>query len=310
MIVSDCALLFPGQGAQSPGMGRDFAEQFPEARARFDRAGETLGWDLARLCFDGPAEELTRSDRAQPAIFTVSVVCFEALRRARPDARPVAAAGLSSGEWAALYAAGALSFEETLRVLEARGRFMQEACEARPGGMLSVIGLDRAALDRICAETGMEIANLNSPEQTVLSGPREALDAAERMATEARARLCVRLQVAGAFHSSLMQPAADRLREFLAGVEFRAPAFPVYSNVTGDPHGTPDEIRDAMIRQVTDSVRWVDCMTAIRRAVPAARCLECGPGRVLSGLMRKIDKSAPMANIAALSDLKRAVDTL
>lgn len=308
--MSECALLFPGQGAQAPGMGRDFAEQSPEARALFDRAGAALGWDLARLCFDGPAEELTRSDRAQPAIFAVSVVCLEALRRARPDARPVAAAGLSSGEWAALYAAGALSFEETLRVLEARGRFMQEACEARPGGMLSVIGLDRAALDRICAASGLEIANLNSPEQTVLSGPREALDPAERMAAEAGARLCVRLKVAGAFHSSLMQPAADRLRAFLAGVEFRPLAFPVYSNVTGAPHGTPDEIREAMIRQVAGSVRWVDCVTAIRQAAPAARFMECGPGRVLSGLMRKIDKSAPIANIAALSDLKRAADTL
>ncbi len=307
-MMSDCALLFPGQGAQATGMGRDFAEQSPEARALFDRARAALGWDLARVCFEGPAEELTRSDRAQPAIFAVSVVCFEALRRAQPDARWVAAAGLSSGEWAALHAAGVLSFEETLRVLEARGRFMQEACEARPGGMLSVIGLDRAALERVCAASGMEIANFNSPEQTVLSGPRESLDAAERLATEAGARMCVRLNVAGAFHSSLMQPAADRLRAFLAGVEFRAPSFPVYSNVTGAPHGTPADIREAMVRQVTGSVRWVDCVTAIRRAAPAARFIECGPGRVLSGLMRRIDKSASVANIAALSDLKKVAE--
>lgn len=307
--MSDLALLFPGQGAQAPGMGRDFAEQSPEARALFERAGATLGWDLARVCFEGPAEELTRSDRAQPAIFVVSAAAWEALRRARPDARVVAAAGLSSGEWTALYAAGVLTFEDTLRVLEARGRYMQEACEARPGGMLSVIGLDRAALERICAASGAEIANLNSPEQTVLSGPKEAIAAAERLAGEAGAR-CVRLNVAGAFHSSLMQPAADRLRNLLAGIEFRAPAFPVWSNVTGAPHGAPADIREAMVRQVTGSVRWVDCVTGIRRAAPAAKFVECGPGRVLTGLLRRIDKSAPAANLSGLSDLQRVAESL
>lgn len=308
--MSELALLFPGQGAQAPGMGRDFAEQSPEARALFERAGAALGWDLARVCFEGPAEELTRSDRAQPAIFVVSAAAWEALRRARPDARVVAAAGLSSGEWTALYAAGVLTFEDTLRVLEARGRYMQEACEARPGGMLSVIGLDRAALERICAASGAEIANLNSPEQTVLSGPKEAIDAAERLAGEAGARMCVRLNVAGAFHSSLMQPAADRLRNLLAGMEFRTPAFPVWSNVTGAPHGAPSDIREAMVRQVTGSVRWVDCVTGIRRAAPAAKFVECGPGKVLTGLLRRIDKSALAANLSALSDLQRVAESL
>lgn len=303
------AVVFPGQGAQAPGMGRDFAEAFPEARALFDRAGAVLGWDLARVCFEGPAEELTKSDRAQPAIFVVSVAAYEALRRARPRAVWAAAAGLSSGEWAALHAAGALEFEDAIRVLEARGRFMQEACQARPGAMLSVIGLDRAALERVCAESGAEIANLNSPEQTVLSGTREAIAAAEPLAAAAGARKCIRLNVAGAFHSSLMQPAADRLREALAGVRFRAPAFPVLSNVTGRPHGGPDEIREAMVRQVTGSVRWVDDVEWMRSA-GVGRYIECGPGRVLTGLVKRIDKTAALHNIAALSDLQSVPETL
>ncbi len=303
------AVVFPGQGAQAPGMGRDFAEASAEAKALFDRASAALGWDLARVCFEGPAEELTKSDRAQPAIFVVSVIAFEALRRARPGAVFSAAAGLSSGEWAALYAAGVLEFEDALRVLEARGRFMQEACQARPGAMLSVIGLDRAALERVCAESGAEIANLNSPEQTVLSGTREAIAAAEPLASAAGARKCIRLNVAGAFHSSLMQPAADRLREVLAGVPFRAPAFPVLSNVTGRPHGGPDEIREAMARQVTGSVRWVDDVEWMR-AAGVGRYIECGPGRVLTGLIKRIDKTAALNNIAALSDLQGVPETL
>jgi [acyl-carrier-protein] S-malonyltransferase len=279
------------------------------ARALFDRAGAALGWDLARVCFEGPAGELTRSDRAQPAIFTVSVVAFDALCRARPDVAWTAAAGLSSGEWAALYAAGVLDFEDALRVLEARGRFMQEACEARPGAMLSVIGLDRPALERVCAASGVEIANLNSPEQTVLSGAREAIEAAARLSTEAGARKAIRLNVAGAFHSSLMQPAADRLRGFLAGVPFRAPAMTVLSNVSGAPHGGADEIREAMVRQVTGAVRWVECVGCLR-AHGVGTFVECGPGRVLTGLVKRIDRSAGLHNIAALSDLKGVAETL
>ena len=202
-----------------------------------------------------------------------------------------------------------LSFEDALRVLEARGRFMQEACEARPGAMLSVIGLDRPALEGVCAASGAEIANLNSPEQTVLSGPREAIDAAARRAAEAGARKAIRLNVAGAFHSSLMQPAADRLRAFLADVAFRPAALPVLSNVTGAPHGGPEAIRDAMVRQVAGAVRWVECVERMR-ALGVGAYVECGPGRVLSGLVKRIDKSAALYSMTALSDLKGVAETL
>ncbi len=304
-----CAAMFPGQGAQAPGMGRDWAEQAPGARSWFDRASTVLGWDLARLCFEGPAEALTRSDRAQPAIFTVSVICWEALRQARPDLNWKAAAGLSSGEWAALYAAGVLSFEDAVRVLEARGRFMQEACEQNPGGMLSVIGLDPSALEHVCAESGAEIANLNSPEQTVLSGTHEAIEAAERLVGAAGARRAIRLNVAGAFHSSLMRPAAERLEAFLADIPFHTPAFPVFSNVSGQPHGGPEEIRAAMVRQVAGAVRWVDCVRGLR-AIGAGVFVECGPGRVLTGLVKRIDKSVQFHSISVFPDLKSVVECL
>lgn len=296
------AQLFPGQGAQTVGMGVDFAARDPAAAAWFRRASEVLGYDLARLCAEGPADALTRSDRAQPAIFVASVVCADALARARPDLEPVGLAGLSSGEWAALYAAGVVTFEAAVRILEARGRFMQEACLETPGGMVSVIGLDPDALADVCRASGAEMANFNSPEQTVLSGRRDAIDAAARLASERGARRVIPLPVAGAFHSSLMASAADRLADELAAVSMSPPRRPVMSNVTGGPHGGPEEIRRRMVEQVTSPVRWVECVRALRR-LGAERLVECGPGRVLSGLARRIDKTAEVHSIGDPSSL-------
>lgn len=303
------AVLFPGQGAQFVGMGRDLAEADPAARARFDQASQVLGWDVARVCFEGPEEELTRSDRAQPAILVHSLVCFEALRAKRPDLSFAAAAGLSSGEWTALTAAGVLPLAETLRVLQVRGRAMQSACERRPGGMMSVLGLSPEALAGICAQTGAETANLLSPEQTVLSGSLEALAAAEPLAAAQGAKRTIRLNVAGAFHSTLMREAADELAAVLQTVRFQAPAFPVYSNVTGQPHGGPDEIRAAMTAQVYSSVQWVRTVQDLR-AQGVADFIELGPGRVLSGLIKRIDKTANLHNIQDLAGLASAVSGL
>jgi len=303
------AILFPGQGAQFVGMGKDMAERYPAVRALFDRAGAALGYDLAKICFEGPEAELTRSDRAQPAIFVVSLAALEALRQERPDFTPAAAAGLSSGEWAALCAAGVVDFEDALRILKIRGEAMQAACERNPGAMLSVIGLERAALEPVCAATGAEIANLNSPEQTVLSGTAAAIAAAEAAAKAAGAKMAVRLNVAGAFHSSLMAPAAETLRAALAGVAFRAPRFPALSNVTGAAHGDPESIRDLMVRQVTSSVRWVDDVAALK-ALGVARFVECGPGRVLCGLVKRIDRQAGLCNIQDLPSLQSALAAL
>jgi [acyl-carrier-protein] S-malonyltransferase len=300
------SLLFPGQGAQAVGMARDIAESDPDARAVFDRANEVLGMDLARICFEGPLDELTKSSHAQPAIFVASVACLRTFEKRQPGAAFAAAAGLSSGEWTALYQAGVLSFEDALRVLQARGRFMQQACEEQPGGMVSVIGLDLAALGKVCAGSGLEIANLNSPEQTVLSGPRAGIPAAERLAKEAGARKVIPLTVAGAFHSSLMRTAAARLGEFLASVALRPPSIPVVSNVTGQPHGDPESIRRRMVEQVTSSVQWVEGIRWMQHNGIACH-LECGPGRVLSGLVKRIDKQATLLNIQDLQSLESAL---
>ncbi len=294
--MSKIAILFPGQGVQAVGMGKELAEQIPACRELFDRANDVLGFDLAHICFEGPNEELTKSNHAQPAIFVVSAAAYAALKNERPDLQPAAMAGLSSGEWAALYAAGAVSFEDTLRVLEARGRFMQAACEQSAGGMLSVIGLTLEQLQSIADQCAIQIANLNSPEQTVLSGPIEGIEKAEGVAKEAGAKRAIRLNVAGAFHSRLMEPAAEQLKEFLAGIELSAPTVPIVSNVKGAPFESVDEIRELMVRQVTDSVRWVDDVQWIG-GQGVTTYIECGPGKVLSGLVKRIDKQAAIHNI-------------
>lgn len=302
--MTTTAILFPGQGAQSVGMGKSFAEADPAARALYDRAAQILGYDLAAISFDGPIEKLTVSAHAQPAIFVASVAAWQAVKAKFPGLAPYALAGLSSGEWTALHLAGVLSFDATLKVLEARGRLMQEACEQRPGSMLSVLGAEDGQLQALCDATGAEMANLNAREQTVLSGTREAIDAAEVKAKELGIRKAIRLNVAGAFHSSLMKPAADRFADFLASIDFAAPGLPVIANVTGQPHAAdPASIRDAMVQQVYRSVRWyqgIEWMAA--RGVTTY--LECGPGKVLSGLVKRIDKNASTHSIQELSQLE------
>lgn len=303
------ALIFPGQGAQAPGMGRDLAEASPEARAAFDRANEVLGFDLRRIIFEGPAEELTRSHHAQPAVFLVSVVFADALRARRPELAWAATAGHSLGEWTALYAAGSVGFDDALRILHARGRFMQQACDRQPGAMTAVLGLGPEQIEELAAKSGAEVANLNAPDQTVLSGTTEAIAAAETVAKAMGAKRALRLQVAGAFHSTLMKPAAVELQALLDTVTFHPPRFPVYSNVTGRPHGGPDEIRRAMVRQVTHSVRWVDTVRAMRTA-GVGRFVECGPGKVLTGLVKRIDRDAEGHTIGDLAGLDAAVGQL
>lgn len=299
-------LLFPGQGAQAVGMGRDLAEGLDECRALFARAGDVLGFDLLKLCAEGPLGELTKSHNAQPAIFVVSVAARTALVHYAGGALEVGgAAGHSLGEWTALYEAGVISFADAVRVLHARGRFMQEACEAAPGGMLAVIGLPAEKVREIAAAAGLEVANLNSPVQTVLSGPAERIGAGEAAAKAAGAKRALRLPVAGAFHSSLMKPAADQLAELLQGVEFRAPKCPVWSNVTGKPHTTPDEIRLRMVAQVVSAVRWTDCFTDMA-AAGLKRGFECGPGTVLSGLAARIVPDSSLKNIFDLAGAQEA----
>ncbi len=303
-------LLFPGQGAQAVGMGRELAEGLPACRALFDRASAVLGFDLLALCVAGPLAELTKSSNAQPAIFAVSAAARAALAHYAGGPLAVAgAAGLSSGEWAALHEAGVVAFEDVVRILRARGQFMQEACEAAPGGMLTIIGLTLDKVQEIARTAGLEVANMNSPVQTVLSGPADRIPAGEAAAKAAGAKRALRLTVAGAFHSSLMRPAADKLAEFLAGIELRAPRCPVWSNVTGQPHTTPDEIRRLMAAQVYSPVRWTDCFAAMAATGLAAGC-ECGPGTVLAGLAKRIVPAAAIASIFDLAGAQAAAKML
>jgi [acyl-carrier-protein] S-malonyltransferase len=303
------AAVFAGQGAQFVGMGRELAASVAECKALFDRADDVLGYGISRICFEGPEEELTRSDHCQPAIFVTSVACHAAWMRAMPGLEIRAAAGLSLGEWTALHVAGALTFEDALRVLEARGRFMQDACEAREGGMVSVIGLGGDALGEICRSAGVEVSNVNSGQQVVLSGERAAVGKAEELAKAAGARRTVVLRVAGAYHSSLMAPAAERLREFLREVEIRPCRLPVVANVTGRPHGGPEDIRRDMVRQVTEPVQWLSCVEWFgRRGIDTY--VECGPGNVLSGLIKRIDSAAALHGIQDPRTLDRTVQSL
>lgn len=306
--MKSTVVVFAGQGAQFVGMGRELAQADAEVLALFDRANAVLGFDLKRICFEGPIEELTRSNVCQPAIFLASAACWTALRKRSPATTFQAVAGLSLGEWTALYAAGVLTFDETLQVLEARGRFMQQACDATAGGMVSVMGLSSDQLSEVCRQSGLFMANLNSEQQTVLSGPKDAVAVGEKLAAGMGARTVV-LNVAGAFHSPLMAPARSQLAELLATLTFRAPTLPVLSNVTGQPHGAPDAIRELMLRQVTESVRWLDCITWCT-GQGMSRVIELGPGKVLSGLIKRIDKQLATLNVQDAASLEQTVAVL
>jgi [acyl-carrier-protein] S-malonyltransferase len=279
------AILFPGQGSQKVGMGRAFFEDTEAGRELFQRADSALGFPLSALCFEGPEDQLGRTENTQPALYTVSVIAWRLLE-AR-GLRPTAAAGHSLGEYSALCAAGVLDFEDGLRAVRRRGELMAEVGDRVAGGMVAVLGLPAEAVVEVCAEASaagrVEVANYNSPVQTVISGEQAGLERAMELAKERGARRCVRLAVAAPFHSSLMAPLAEEMAEVLARIEMRPPQIPVVANVTADYVRTPVEVREALVRQVSGSVRWTE---SIRRlaADGVELTVECGPGRVLTGL--------------------------
>lgn len=290
-------------------MGRDFAEADPEVMALFDEANDVLGFDLKKTCFEGPAEELTKSNVCQPAIFVTSYAAYLTLKK-RLNVSFDCAAGLSLGEWGALCAAGVLDFGSTLKVLEARGRFMQEACEATPSGMVAVIGATPDLLKALCEKTGCTVANVNSAAQQVLSGSTEAVAAAVNVAKELGIRRALPLKTAGGFHSPFMAPAREKLAPVLDTVAFKTPQFPVLSNVTGQPHASdPGAIKAAMLEQVTGTTNWAaDVETA--KALGCETFVEFGPGKVLSGLIAKIDPALKTTNVADLASLEATVAAL
>lgn len=290
-------------------MGKDLAEAFPTARAWYDRANAALGYDLTAICFSGPEAELTKTEHAQPGIFLVSWVALELLKERVPALPCEATAGLSLGEFTALTAAGVMRFEDGLRVVRQRGRFMQEACDVTKGGMAAVIGLDEAPTREVCAEAGVSLANLNCPGQIVISGEAEKIAKAVELAKARGAKRAIPLVVAGAYHSPLMASAQSKLQAELAGVTFSPPAVPVISNVSAQPHTGPDDIRGRLVEQVTATVRWEESMRYLI-AQGFTRFIELGPGTALSGFMKRIAKDVQLLNVTDAASLEATVQAL
>jgi [acyl-carrier-protein] S-malonyltransferase len=300
------ALLFPGQGSQFVGMGRDLAERFPEARAVFEEADDALGMALSRIMWEGPEDELTATLNAQPAILTHSVAVHRVVA-ARLEGVGLAA-GHSLGEFSAYVAAGALRFDDAVRTVRRRGELMYRSGEARPGTMAAVLGLDDETVERVCRDASREgevcvPANYNSPGQLVISGDVAAVDRAVELAREAGARRAVRLNVSGAFHSPLMEVAEAGLAEALDQATISRPAFPVVSNVTAEPVSEPEVARELLVRQLTSPVRWTACVRAILDA-GITTFLELGPGSVLSGLLRRIERSAASTTLGTADEVE------
>ena len=289
-------LLFPGQGSQKPGMGQDLAAAFPAARAAFDAADAALGVPLSALCFEGPADELTLTHNAQPALLTHGAAVWAAVRdRVAPFVR--AAAGHSLGEFTAYHAAGSLSLEDAVRLVRRRGELMYRSGVERPGAMAAILGETRTTIEAICErasrEAGLVVpANYNSPGQLVLSGEEAGVERAMAICREEGAKRAIRLNVSGAFHSPLMATAADGLRSALAVTEFRDPAFPVHANVSTESVTTSDRAREVLLEQLSSPVRWSDEVAALAAAHPDALFVEMGPGNVLTGLTKKIAPSS------------------
>lgn len=286
--------LFPGQGAQHVGMGRTLVEKYPQAKALYQQAKDILGFDISKYCFEGPQAELDTTEVSQPAIFVTSLACLEILRAEQPQVvlSCEVAAGLSLGEYTALVFAGALSFEDGLRVVQQRGKAMQASSDATPSGMVSILLLDREQVEKVCQEASavgqLQIANYLCPGNIVVSGTVAACEKAAELAEKAGGRP-VPLAVAGAFHTTIMKPADDKLAAALASAKIQKPQIPVYSNVDAQTHEDPEEIRKILVRQVINPVLWEDSMRRML-ADGVDQFYEIGPGKVLKGLLKRIDR--------------------
>jgi len=305
------AYLFPGQGSQFVGMGKELCENFKQARQVFEEAGDALSMRMDRLCFDGPENELSRTENTQPAVLTVSVAALRAFE-AESDARPVVVAGHSLGEYAALVAAGALSLADAAGLVKNRGRFMQEAVPEGKGAMAAIIGLGAGTVEAVVDEVRggsdqvVVVANYNSPEQVVISGHAQAVGRAADKLKEAGAKKAVFLNVSAPFHSPLMKPAADRLREKLAETRFGEGRTPVIANVDASVYGGPEKARDLLERQVDSPVLWTQSMEKLEE-FGVEKAFELGPGKVLTGLLRRIRKEIDCLPVGDAASLKRAV---
>jgi [acyl-carrier-protein] S-malonyltransferase len=302
--MAKTAFLFPGQGAQTVGMGRGWADSTPSIGELYQRANHVLGYDLASICFEGPADKLNSTIYSQPALFVTSVAALESVRIAQPELADTcaASAGLSLGEYTALHFAGSVSFEDGLRLVQERGRAMQAAADRTPSGMVAVLGLELAQIEELCQQAGqgeiIQVANLLCPGNIVVSGSKGACERIVQLAPAAGAMKAVPLTVAGAFHSPIMQPAVESLTAALANASITGPRIPVIFNVDAQPHRDPADIRSLLARQLTSPVRWEESMRNLL-SDGFDTFYEVGPGRVLQGLMKRIDRSAKVHAVAA-----------
>ena len=303
------ALLFAGQGAQTPGMGRDIAAEFPVAAQLYQQADEILGRSLSEIAWNGPSEELTKTSNAQPALYVDGLATLAALRQLAPTLPVESAAGLSLGEWTAHAAAGTFDFATGLALVEKRGRFMEAACEATAGAMAAMIGADESAVRALAADTDVDVANLNAPGQIVISGEAAKVEMAVSVAREHGIRRATLLNVAGAYHSRLMNSAYVQLGEALLGATLQMPAFPVVSNVTGTAAETLPDIRQALQDQVTGTVRWTDCMESLLER-GCELFIELGPGGVLAGLAQRIRKGVDVISVNDVASLRACAERL
>jgi [acyl-carrier-protein] S-malonyltransferase len=308
--LTKVAYVFPGQGSQWVGMGRDLYQDFASARAIFAQADEVLGFTLSRLCFEGPEDELRQTLNAQPAILTVSYACLEAVRESFPDFPPPAfVAGHSLGEYTALAAAVVLDFATTVYLARERGRLMHEAGVVRPGSMAAVMGLEESQLEEVCRQTGTYIVNINCPGQLVISGDKDGVARAMDLAKNKGAPRVVPLAVSGAFHTPLMQPAVDKMAEIVGDLSFRDPMIPIIANTTAQPLTTAQAIKEELIRQLCSCVQW---QRSIERMIAegVTTFIELGPGRVLTGLIKRINREVGTVNIGDAQAVKSVADLL
>ncbi len=317
--MTQTAFVFPGQGSQYVGMGRDLYEAYDQARAIFDQADEVLGFALSELCFEGPQDVLTDTINAQPALLTVSIACLQALEEAARAAglklpTPVFTAGHSLGEYSAFVAAGALTFADAVRLTRERGRLMKEAGDRAPGSMAAILNLEAAILEEICRaasqETGgvVQVANYNSPAQIAISGDKPTLERAMALAQERGARRVIPLPVSAAFHSPLIEPIVDEFRQAVEKVSLQGAAIPVVANASAQPLTRAADIKQEMVKQLTASVRWTESVQyMIGQGV--TRFVEIGPKNVLTGLIRRTDKSVKTANVENVEGMEAFLET-
>jgi len=307
--MNQIVLLFSGQGAQKVGMGKEWVESSATARKMVAQADQALGFSISEIMLDGPDEELTKTSRCQPALYLHGLIGLALIRERLPDLVPVAAAGLSLGEFTAHAAAGSFSFEDGLRLVARRGEFMEAACLATQGAMAALLGGDEAQVRALAAAADVDVANLNAPGQIVLSGTAAGIDSAIARAKEFGVRKAIKLNVAGAYHSRLMQSAQDQLAAELEKVAIQSPSLPVVCNFGAVPVSDPDEIRLMLKNQVTGSVRWTESIQALI-GMGHRTFLELGPGKVLAGLVSKIDKDVIVHSVEDLASLEAAVEAL